>query len=117
MINAPNQICEMQQGNQLYNMKLDLLREARFIRFSKGIHNHRVISNSVQNTRFNTFREREAEARSLRGESKFRPRKGKKSLCCTVSAIGLVILLHQYVAQFIKLTSSKPIIYLTILQF
>ena len=50
------------------------------------------------NTRFNIFREREAEARSLGGESKFRPRKGKKSLCCTVLAIGLVLLLHENVA-------------------
>ena len=49
------------------------------------------------NTRFNTFREREAEACSLRGESKFRPRKWKKSLCCTVLVIGLVIFLLENV--------------------
>ena len=49
-------------------------------------------------TRFNTFREIVAEARSLRGASKFRPRVGKKSLCCAVSAVGLVILLHENVA-------------------
>ena len=38
MINAPSQICEMQQGNQLNIMKLDLLHVVRLIRFSKGFH-------------------------------------------------------------------------------
>ena len=56
-----------------------------------------IFSCYKHNTLFNTFRESEAEARSLRGVSKFRPMKGKKSLCRTVSAIGLVIVLHENV--------------------
>ena len=62
----------------------------------------RCSGHKKDNTRFNSFRESEAEASSLGGARKFRPRVGKKSLCCTVSAVGLVILCTKMLLSLMK---------------